>query len=176
MQKKKKLATKQIFRLFNLIADLEYKSRKKCVNRIIGCLKILMVQSKYLSVYLKKNHITDNPAYFYTSDSPKSPELTSKKFTFFRRRSSSNHKLILTKSENYTQTFETSSKKNSNKNKLIDSDSEVTIRNVSIAEPCGADNENFIYGKFRQRLGSCNDSVFYSDKSECTKPLNRYFI
>lgn len=35
---KKKLATKQIFRLFNLISDLEYKSRKKCVNRIIGCL------------------------------------------------------------------------------------------------------------------------------------------
>lgn len=127
------------------------------------------IESKYLNVYLK---ITDNPAYFYTSDSPKTPEQTSKKFTFFRRRSSSNHKLISTKSGNYTQT-ETTANKNSNKNKLFDSDSEVTIRNQS--ELCGADNENFIYGKFRQRLGSCNDSVFYSDKSECIKPLNRSY-
>lgn len=129
-----------------------------------------------MNLYLKKNHIIDNPGYFYTSDSPKSPEQASKKFTFFRRRSSSNHKLISTKSGNYTQTLESTSQRKSNKNKLVDSDSEVTIRDLSITEPCGADQDNFVYGKFRQRLGSCNDSVFYSDKSECTKPLNRYFF
>lgn len=126
----------------------------------------------WICIINKKYHFTDNPAYFYTSDSPKSPELTSKKFTFFRRRSSSNHKLISTKSGNYIQTFETTSQRKSIKNKFFDSDSEVTIRKLSAAEPCVAEHDS-VYGKFRNRLGSCNDSVFYSDKNESTKQLNR---